>query len=132
MRLEFKFRHTPHSDELTQYCEEHTHKLAKFERKPVKIEFTFTTQKQTCRVDISARGKGLEIHAHHESHSFSESVDQAIAKIGRQLERKKGARAHQRRTKPQLDLPVGHQNPEDAYSWSEDPTPPSDSQRKVS
>lgn len=140
MRLDFKFRHTPHSDELTEYALERCHKLEKFERKPVKIEFTFTAQKQTCRVDISVRGKALEIHAHHESGSFFDSVDHAIDKVARQLSRKKDARTHQRRAKPPLELPIGFQ-PDSEFEYGppqeeNDQAPPSypesDSPRKVS
>lgn len=143
MRQDFKFRHTPHSDELTQYAAERCHKLEKFERKPVKVEFTFTAQKQTCRVDISVRGKALELHAHHESTSFFDSVDHAIDKVARQLARKKDARTHQRRAKPPVELPIGFQVPEDNYEYGPpgeghdlDQSPPaypeSDSPRKVS
>jgi ribosomal subunit interface protein len=143
MRLDIKFRHTPHSDELTEYVKDRCHKLEKFERKPVKIEFTFTAQKQTCSVDITVRGKALELHAHHESASFFDSVDYAIDKIARQMERKKSSRAHQRRTKPPVELPIGFQ-PEDNHDYgpergpsydgpeTEPQYPQSDSPRKVS
>lgn len=96
MRFESKFRHTEHSDELVQYAEERMHRLEKFERKPVKIEFTFSAQKHTKRVDIAVRGKALEIHAHHESENFFDSVDHAIDKVGRQLERKKTQKSPRR------------------------------------
>lgn len=136
MRLDFKFRHTPHSEELTDYVEERVHRLQKFERKPVRLEFTFTKQKQTCRVDLSARGKDIEIHAHHESESFFDSVEHAIDKIGRQLERKKEMRAHQRRAKPlpQPELSIGSQQPLMPLDPEDPPQPfaPTKPERKVS
>lgn len=89
MRIDFKFRHTPHSDELTDYVTTHIHKLEKFEMKPVRMEFTFTIEKSVQRVDIHARGQDIEMHAHAEAEDFFTSVDLAITKIARQLSRKK-------------------------------------------
>lgn len=100
MRIDFKFRNTDHSDELMDYVSERVTRLEKFERKPVRIEITFSKQKQTCRVDISIHGKGMDLHSHHESSSFFDSAEDAIDKISRQMERKKHSRTHQRRPKP--------------------------------
>jgi ribosomal subunit interface protein len=89
MRIDFKFRHSPNSAELTDYVTEHVSKLEKFEMKPVRAEFTFSTEKTTKRVDIHVRGEDIEMHAHAESDNFFEAVDLALNKIARQLARKK-------------------------------------------
>ena len=89
MRIDFKFRHLPHSDELTAYVTDHISKLQKFEMKPVRAEFTFTTEKAAKRVDIHVRGQDIEMHAHAEADDFFMGVDLAINKIARQLSRKK-------------------------------------------
>ena len=89
MRIDFKFRHLEHSEELTAYVTDHIDKLTKYEMKPVRAEFTFTTEKATRRVDIHVRGEDIEMHAHADAEDFFTSVDQAIAKIAKQLSKKK-------------------------------------------
>ncbi|NJL24103.1 MAG: ribosome-associated translation inhibitor RaiA [Calothrix sp. SM1_5_4] len=89
MRIDFKFRHSPHSDELTGYVTERIGKLEKFEMKPVRVEFTFSSEKSCKRVDIHVRGEDIEMHAHSEADTFFEGVDHALEKIARQLARKK-------------------------------------------
>jgi len=89
MRIDFKFRHLPQSDELTAYVTDHIGKLEKFEMKPVRAEFTFTTEKAVKRVDVHVRGQDIEMHARAEADDFFTGVDRAIAKIARQLSRKK-------------------------------------------
>ena len=89
MRIDFKFRHSPHSDELTAYVTGHIDKLEKFEMKPVRVEFTFSTEKTCKRVDIHARGQDIEMHACAEADDFFAAVDQALDRIARQLSKKK-------------------------------------------
>ncbi len=89
MRIDFKFRHSAHSDELTAYVTERIGKLEKFEMKPVRVEFTFTTEKHSKRVDIHVRGRDIEMHAHSEADNFFTGVDEAFERIARQLSRKK-------------------------------------------
>jgi ribosomal subunit interface protein len=89
MRIDFKFRHLPQSEELTAYVTDHIEKLTKYEMKPVRAEFTFTSEKATKRVDIHVRGEDIEMHAHAEAEDFFYGVDQAIAKIAKQLSKKK-------------------------------------------
>lgn len=89
MRIDFKFRHLPHSEELTAYVTDHIEKLTKFEMKPVRSEFTFSAEKDHKRVDIHVRGEDIEMHAHADAPDFFTAVDQAIHKIAKQLARKK-------------------------------------------
>lgn len=89
MRIDFKFRHLPHSEELTAYVSDHVDKLEKYEMKPVRAEFTFSAEKNCKRVDIHIRGEDIEMHARAEAEDFFTGVDQAIQKIARQLSRKK-------------------------------------------
>lgn len=89
MRIDFKFRHVPPSDDLTEYVLGRTDRLEKYEMKPVRAEFTFSTQKTSERVDVHIRGQNLEIHAHADAENFFMAVDQVIAKVARQLARKK-------------------------------------------
>ncbi len=89
MRIDFKFRHTPLSDELTSYVSERTIKLEKFEMKPVRVEITFSVEKTVRRVDIHARGEQIEMHSHCEADDFFTAVDIALEKMARQLARKK-------------------------------------------
>ena len=89
MRIDFKFRHLPHSDELTAYVADHIEKLQKYEMKPVRAEFTFTAEKAIKRVDIHVRGEDIEMHAQADAQDFFSGVDQAIAKIAKQLSKKK-------------------------------------------
>lgn len=89
MRIDFKFRHSQPSDELTAYVSERIAKLEKFEMKPVRIEFTFTAEKSIKRVDIHVRGDDIEMHAHSEAETYFEGVDHALEKMARQLAKKK-------------------------------------------
>jgi ribosomal subunit interface protein len=89
MRIDFKFRHLDPSEELCDYVSEKVHHLDKFEMKPVRMEFTFTQEKATLRVDVHVRGQDIEMHAHSEVDNFFVGVDQVLAKIGRQMSRKK-------------------------------------------
>jgi ribosomal subunit interface protein len=89
MRIDFKFRHVPHSEELTAYVTDHIDKLSKFEMKPVRAEFTFTVEKDHKRVDIHVRGEDIEMHAHADAEDFFTGVDQAIQKVAKQLSKKK-------------------------------------------
>lgn len=92
MRIDFKFRHCDHSDELTAYVQDKVHQLEKYELKPVRLEFTFTKERAELRVDLHVRGDHLEVHAHHASadDSFFVGVDQTLHKVARQLAKKKG------------------------------------------
>lgn len=89
MKVEYKFRHLPHSQELTDYVSERVHKLDKFEMKPVRVEFTFTAEKSNQRVDIHVRGEDIEMHAHADADTFFEGVDAVLDKMSKQLARKK-------------------------------------------
>jgi putative sigma-54 modulation protein len=89
MRIDFKFRHSPQSDELTAYVTERIGKLERFEMRPVRVEITFTAEKAMRRVDIHVRGQDIEMHAHSEGEDYFSGVDIALEKITRQLARKK-------------------------------------------
>jgi len=89
MRIDFKFRHVEHSDELTAYITGHINKVEKFEHRPTRADFTFTHVKDVQRVDIHIRGKDLEIHAHGEADNFFSAADDALDKVAKQLEKKK-------------------------------------------
>ena len=103
MRIDFKFRHSPISDELTQYVSERVDKLERFEMRPVRVEFTFTSEKNVKRVDVHVRGQDIEMHAHFEGEDFFTAVDISIEKIARQLARKKAKIKNTR-------LPIGAGN----------------------
>lgn len=89
MRIDFKFRHLDPSDELTAYVSERITKLEKFEMKPVRVEFTFSVEKASKRVDIHVRGDHIEMHAHSDGATFFEGVDGALDKMAKQLAKKK-------------------------------------------
>lgn len=106
MRIDFKFRHCEHSDELTQHVSERIGKLERFELRPVRVEFTFTSEKNVKRVDIHVRGQDIEMHAHHEGEDFFTAVDTSLDKIARQLSRKK-AKIKNRKTPAALKSSKG-------------------------
>lgn len=89
MRIDFKFRHMQPSDELTNYVSERIDKLGRYEMRPVRVEFTFTLEKASKRVDIHVRGQDIEMHAHCEAEDYFSGIDIALEKITRQLARKK-------------------------------------------
>jgi putative sigma-54 modulation protein len=103
MRIDFKFRHITHSDEITGYVSERVNRLEKFELKPVRVEFTFTLEKSSHRVDVHVRGDDIEMHAHCEAETFFEGIDHALEKIGRQLAKKKArVQAHKAARSPKV------------------------------
>ncbi len=89
MRIDYKFRHSPQSEDLKTYVSDRLSRLEKFELKPVRVEVTFTSERTAKRVDIHVRGENLEVHAHCEAETFLEGVDVAIDKISRQMAKKK-------------------------------------------
>ena len=89
MQVEYKYRHTPASDEITKYVSERIGKLQKYEMKPVKVEFTFSIEGTTSCVDLHARSEDIEMHARGEGEDFFVAVDRALEKMAKQLARKK-------------------------------------------
>jgi ribosomal subunit interface protein len=89
MRIDFKFRHSPPNDELTNYVSERIAKLQKFDMKKFRVEFTFTAEKNVLRVDVHVRAHDIEMHARSEGDNFFTGVDEALSRIARQLSRKK-------------------------------------------
>lgn len=74
--------------------------------RPVRVEFTFSLEKNVKRVDIHVRGQDIEMHAHHESEDFFTGVDVSLEKIARQLARKKAKIKNHR-----LPIGVGNKPP---------------------
>jgi ribosomal subunit interface protein len=89
MKVEFKFRHVPASQELTDYVNERIAKLSKFEMKPYRIDVTFSAEKTCQRVDVHVRGRDIELHSHSEAPDFFTGADEALHRMARQLSRKK-------------------------------------------
>ena len=89
MKIDFKFRHVPHNLELQSYATEHIAKIARFEHKPTRAEFTFSSEKSVKRVDLHLRGEHLELHATAEAEDYVHGIDLALEKMARQLARQK-------------------------------------------
>lgn len=89
MQIEFKYRHTEASQELTQYVSERIGRIGKYEMKPVRVEFTFSTDGDSKCVDVHARSEHIEMHARCEAEDFFTAIDTALDKLGRQLAKKK-------------------------------------------
>lgn len=89
MKIEYKFRHVPHSAELERYVATHVEKIERFELKPTHVEFTFSAEKKMKRVDIHLRLEHVDMHAHGEGDDFFHGTDLALEKMARQMARKK-------------------------------------------
>ncbi len=99
MRIDFKFKNLSPSDDLTAYVSERIAKLEKFELKPLRMEFTFASEKVSKRVDIHVRSFDVELHAHSESEDYFSATDHALEKMARQMARKKAkVQTHKGRT----------------------------------
>ena len=97
MKIEYKFRHVPHSADLERHVADHIEKIERFELKPTRVEFTFSAEKKTKRVDIHLRLEHLDLHAHGEAADFFAGIDLALEKMARQLARKKArVKAHKK------------------------------------
>jgi putative sigma-54 modulation protein len=89
MKIDFKFRHVSHSLDLEIYATEHIERISRFEHKPTRVEFTFSTEKTVKRVDLHLRGEHLELHASAEADDYFGGIDLALEKMARQLARQK-------------------------------------------
>jgi ribosomal subunit interface protein len=104
MKVEFKYRHTQASEELHQYVSDRIGRLGKYEMKPVRVGFTFSTDGDSKCVDIHARSEDIEMHARCEAEDFFTAIDTALEKLGRQLAKKK-ARVQDHKAPSHLEGP---------------------------
>ncbi|MGE0762515.1 MAG: ribosome-associated translation inhibitor RaiA [Bdellovibrionales bacterium] len=89
MKLDFKFRKMDWSDEMVEYVNARLSKLSKFEWQPLRAHVTFGAERHLCCVEIRLSGKGMTFKASSKASSYADGVDAAVAKLQRQLERKK-------------------------------------------
>ena len=100
MQIEYKFRHIQHSQELTDYVADRITKLEKFELKPARAEFTFSSEKECKRVDLHVHSADVEMHATTEADDYFTAVDVVLEKMARQLSRKKAKLQAHKAVKP--------------------------------
>lgn len=89
MQLNFKFRQQEWSDEIVDYATHRLTKLEKFEWQPLNAHITFVAERHLCCVDIRLTGQKMEFKASAKAESYAEAVDAVVAKLQKQLERKK-------------------------------------------
>lgn len=89
MNLSFKFNNLKPSRELSEYIEERLERLSKYEMKPIEVAVTMRVERGEKRVDIHASGEKLVLHSHGNGENFFESIDLAIHRLGKQMQKKK-------------------------------------------
>ena len=97
MKIEYKFRHVPRSEELETYVATHVEKIERFELKPTHAEFTFSAEKKLKRVDIHLRLEHVDMHAHGEGDDYFAGIDLALEKMARQMAKKKARVKHHKK-----------------------------------
>lgn len=89
MKFNHKFRNMKWSDELVEYVEDRCQKLKKYELKPVNVSITFTAERYERLVEMQLNGSNFTIRAESKSDNFFESIDKGLAKLMKQMARKK-------------------------------------------
>lgn len=89
MILSCRFKSLDHSDALAQYAEERFSKITKFELKPVRVNVTFRAERHQKWVEVYLFGMDQPIRAKSVAEDFYEALDKAIAKVTRQMNKKK-------------------------------------------
>ncbi len=89
MKTHFNFRQVERSEEMIEYVIHRLEKLRKFEWQPMSAHITFCAERHACRTEIRVSGRGMTMKAVVEADSYADGVDQAVAKLQRQLEKKK-------------------------------------------
>lgn len=90
MLIDFNFRHFQPSDDLIEFVSDRLQKLDKLEKSSSRAHVVFSFQKMTKRVDVTIRGKHLNLHARAESEDFFACIEMVSEKLERQLEKNRG------------------------------------------
>lgn len=90
MKFNYAFKHVPRSQKLMGYAEGKLDKIKKFElNKAFKVEFIFSGEKRTKQAEILIYGKDIRYAAKGFGENLYQAVDQAIARVSKQLKRNK-------------------------------------------
>lgn len=89
--LDFKFtyRKTKKAADLADYVQDRFAKLEKFELKPVHVNVTFSAERHDCCVLVFIQGSEISFRAEAKSDSFPDAIDLVVAKLVKQMARKK-------------------------------------------
>lgn len=94
MQIEIVPRHYEPSDRVKKYVEEEFTKLKMFDWMITKCRVLLEKNKDGDLVEITLHAAGKDFVAHAVTDDMIKSIDQAIAKMERQLQKYKEKRAH--------------------------------------
>lgn len=90
MKIDCRFKALDFSPSLVSLIEDKFSRLEKFEIKPTSVIVTCSIQGDDKCVSVYLESLGSPVKCEAEGSSFQEAVDLVVAKLGRQMERKKG------------------------------------------
>ena len=80
-------RHLQVTDAMKEYAENKINAVLEDKHKISSVRIVLDLEKTRHKVEIIVHGKGLDIEAGSESYDMYESIDNAVGKIERQIER---------------------------------------------
>jgi putative sigma-54 modulation protein len=101
VKVAVTFRHTQPTDALKQYAEEKIHRIGKYFYQPLEAHVILSVgskQRQWAEVELHVRGN--TIHGKEETEDLYSAIDLVMAKIERQIKkRKEKIKVNRRRAK---------------------------------
>ncbi len=101
MRISFTARHYKPSQRLKEYAENEAQKLEKFYSGIISTDIVLDYQKETQIAELNVNVHGQTLIVSEKSEDIYKSIDQAVAKMERQLKRYK-----EKRMRPHVDKPL--------------------------
>jgi putative sigma-54 modulation protein len=120
MKIDFKFRRVDRSIDLEKHAVHRLERLHKYEWQPLAVHVTFRQEGRECFTEILLTGPANTYKASASANSYLDCIDLVVAKLQKQLERKKDrVKDHQvfenthmgkieRHEREDMVLPEGH------------------------
>ena len=94
MKVNFTFRQMDSTEALKNHTLEKLERLKRYEDQELTVNAIFSIEKFNKTVEFTANGNGHTFVSHETSEDMYESIDLAVDKLNRQLNRVKTKRKH--------------------------------------
>jgi putative sigma-54 modulation protein len=128
MKINIAFKHLDHTPALDKRIREKTNRLEKYLDGNTTVEWTCSAKDSIHSAEVKFTAPHCQYYANAESESLYKTIDLAIAKIERQVEKKKEMwkeKIHHKHEKP-----LEYADPEDAWLEHEDEDEEEDKEEK--
>lgn len=92
MNISMTFRHMEPTDAMKELVEDKVSKVKKYIRGPVEANVVLSVERYLHACDVTISAGGATYKGHEESDDMYTSIDRAIDKIERQIDKTKGRR----------------------------------------